>query len=676
MPFYPTRWRWRQRWRKRRLWSRRKPRFWRPRPTIRRRYRFRRRKYRVRKRKNFKRKLKYLFLKEYQPKKIRNCKITGNICLFQCGPNRTSFEWTGYMNSLTNEYSEGGGGWSLIKFSLESLYEQFELLRNKWSTSNVLLPLTRYRGCKLTFYRLPDIDYIVHYQRCLPMLDTVYLHTNAQPNNMMFYQKTIVVPSYKTKPYGKHFIKKRIRPPDQFQSKWYFQKDLNKQPLLLLTTTPIDFPRYYLNPKSKNNSITITFLNLELIGNPNFQNEPQGTHPWQIKKDYYLYGTTNGNTNPPLKSLIFLGQTKANTEGKPFQTTTWSDYSNPNKIQENYGNPFYSRYMHHEYTTFISKSTPEEIINKIKQNANANVDNSDLNIAVNTQPFFLTTRYTPDRDKGDTNKIYLLKDTNTSFSWEPTGDKQVEYEGFPLWCLFWGWIDWQIKLAHYSRILDHCIICIKTQETYKRYPTIVPISIEFTNGYSPYQTETQTHVLEDYINWHPKVKHQQTEIENICKSGPGTIKTSNTSIEGHLKYSFYFKWGGCPNDLENIADPAEQDKYPTPNNQLQTTQIQDPITDPRQSLWPCDIRRHMLTKKASQRIKSISTPEKTIVTGSRMQASPTKSQQTYETSSDETQTSEEEKTNPQLQLKRIKRYNKRLKYQLKQLISQTSNIKY
>lgn len=578
------------------------------------------------------------------------------------------------MNTIVTEYTEGGGGWSIIKFSLESLYEQFELLRNKWSASNVLLPLCRYRGCKLTMYRLPDVDYVVHYNRCLPMLDTVFQHTNAQPNNMMFYMKKIVVPSYKNNPRGKHYITKRIRPPDQFQNRWYFQREFQKQPLLLITTTPIDLTRYYLNPQSKNNTITIRFLNLDLFGNPNFENEPQGTHPWQIKQEYYMYGSTTGEDNPFLKNLIYLGQTKANTIGKPFNVSTWQDYSNKNKIHENYGNPFNAFYMQHNYKTFISKKTPEDIINKIK--AQDSTKTSDFEIALNTQPFTLTTRYSPDRDKGDTNKIYLLKDTNTTMSWEPTGNKNVEYEGFPLWCLLWGWIDWEIKLAEYSRILDHCILCIKTKETYKQYPIIVPISLEFENGYSPYQTSTEGHTIDDYTNWHPKVKHQQTEIDNICKSGPGTIKTSHTSIEAHLKYSFYFKWGGCPNDLENIADPADQTTYTTPNNQLQGLEIENPMSDPKHTIWPCDIRRHMLTKKASKRITTISKPEKIIVTGSKLQPSPTKTIQTYETSSDETQTTKETKETPQQQLKRIQLHNKLLKRELQQLISQTSNIKY
>lgn len=592
------------------------------------------------------------------------------MCLFQCGPNRINNEWTQYMNSFTNDRAEGGGGWSQIKFSLESLYEQQQLLRNKWTQSNVLMPLCRYTGCKLKLYRNYDVDYICHYSICTPMLDTVYQHTNAQPNNMLLYRKKILVPCKKNNPRAKPYVKKRIRPPETFQNKWYFQKDLNKQPLLLLTTTATDFNRFYLNPIAKSNNITLTFLNTSLFGNPNFENYPQGTNPWQIKRDYYLYATINGEDDPLGSSLIFLGQTKAYTLGKPLsQFNDWQTYSRVENQHENFGNPFHADYMTHTRKTYIGKTSPMSLF------ANANYKTqkaSKLGIALNTQPFYTHARYTPERDKGDTNKIYLLKTSTTTYSWDPPGNKNVEYDGFPLWCLLWGWIDWQIKLGEYSKILENTMLVIQTKETYKEFSPIVLLDKTFIDGYSPYQQESEYRTPEDSISWHPKVKHQQIEIDNICKTGPGTIKTNKTSIEAHLNYSFYFKWGGCPNDLENITDPADQPKYPTPNNQLQKLEITDPGTDPKHTLWPCDIRRHMLTAKAAKRIKTISTPEKITFTGTTLQLPPTKKMETQ----DQTSSEEETETNQEQQLKQLRHRNKHLRQQLCQLISQIPNIKY
>lgn len=133
------------------------------------------------------------------------------MCLLQCGPNRIENNWTQYMNSYVPEENDGGGGWSQLKFSLGSLYEERQLVRNYWTKSNVGLPLVRYTGAVFKFYRTLDTDYIVHYRNCLPMLDTEMQHTNAQPSAMLLYKHKIIVPSFKSEPHKrKPYIKKEL----------------------------------------------------------------------------------------------------------------------------------------------------------------------------------------------------------------------------------------------------------------------------------------------------------------------------------------------------------------------------------------------------------------------------------------------------------------------------------
>ncbi len=146
-------------------------------------------------RKYRKRKLPYLKVKEYQPRTINKCHVKGTMCLLQCGPRRLHYNFTQYRNAYTPEFWEGGGGWSQLKFSLGSLYEEHDYLRNKWTKSNVLLPLVRYLGCKFKFWREWDMDYIVYYSTCLPMLDTLYQHINAHPYNMLLYKHKILIKS-------------------------------------------------------------------------------------------------------------------------------------------------------------------------------------------------------------------------------------------------------------------------------------------------------------------------------------------------------------------------------------------------------------------------------------------------------------------------------------------------
>nr|UGV36069.1 MAG: ORF1 [TTV-like mini virus] len=651
-------------------WPRRRFRFRRPRKTFRWRRRIyrRRNKYRVRKKRYFKRKLKYIYLKEFQPKKIHKCTIKGIICLFQSGPNRLNREYTQCMNSYFPEKYEGGGGWSQLKFSLESLYEQRELFRNKWTKSNVLMPLCRYNGCKLKFYRTEKVDYIVHYSLCLPMLDTLYQHTNAQPALMLLYKSKIIVPSKKNNRFRKDYIIKKLRPPEQLQNKWYFQVDFNKQPLLLLTTVACDLDRFFLHPDSINNNTTITILNTDFFQGHNFLNQNLGTQYWQPRPGYYLYGTLNGDDNPPIKQLIFLGQTRYYTKGEPINNKTWTEYSKPNVQTEYWGNPFHPDYFHGTIGMFIGQTPPNEVF----QNPTTGTATTK-NLSKVTQELYTHVRYTPERDTGE-NQIYLLKLSDPKQNWLEPDDPDLIYEGFPLWAILWGWTDWQVKYKKLTKVEESTILCIRTTFTYPEKTYIVPLDSHFVQGISPYEKESI--LPQDKNNWHPKLKYQQMSIENICKTGPGVAKTTTQSIEAHMYYRFYFKWGGCPNDLEQITDPGEQKHYPVPNKELQGPEIQDPNTDPKQELYEFDFRRDIITSKAAKRIKKDSKYEKLSSTDSAMQLEPTTTRTLQKIPTQIPSSTEEEEEETQIQLQQLKHKQRKLRKQLQQLIRQTPNIKF
>nr|UGV36923.1 MAG: ORF1 [TTV-like mini virus] len=661
-------------------WTRRRPRFWRPKRFIRWRRPLHRRRYRVRKRLNRKKKLKYLLLKEFQPKKINKCKIKGIITVFQCGPHRLHREWTNYMTSFYPPVNEGGGGWSQIKFSLEALYEQYELLHCTWTKSNVLMPLCRYTGCKIQFYRANNVDYISHYTVCYPMLVTKLQHTNAQPSLMLKYSKKIIVPSLKRKPKGKLYITKRIRLPEMFQNKWYFQVDIYKTPLLLLTTTATDLDRWTLNPQAVSNNISIQTINTDFFESHNYIQYGLGPGYWGPKPNYYLYGTDNGSyEQSTVADLIFFGQTRTYTLGNPINQTSWKDYSNPNKQRENFGNPFHEHFLHKTVGAYISNSPPNQIFNAdtIPRNTKLkDLSTHHITLAPITQDLITEVRYNPERDKGE-NKIWLVKTSDNIYGWHEPAEEDLKYEGFPLWAMLWGYIDWHHKYKKYPKIEEEYILVISTKYTWPQYKTIVPIDITFTHGESPWQNETHVRFPSDSQEWHPKVKFQERQIENICETGPGTAKTSATSIEAHIKYCFYFKWGGCPNELENITDPGQQPHFPVPNNELQGPEIQDPNTDYTTELWPWDIRREMLTKRAAERIKKDSKTETSFTTGSKLGATTATTTTTNKIPTQIQETQEETETQTQQQqLLNLRRTNNQLRLQLTQIISQTANLKY
>nr|UGV37887.1 MAG: ORF1 [TTV-like mini virus] len=673
---YYSRWR---RFRRPYYWTRRRPRFRRPRQTFRRRRPLWRKRFRVRKRLYRKKKLKYFFIKQFQPKKIRKCKVKGIISLFECGPHRLNREWTNFMNSFYPPNSEGGGGWSQMQFTLESLYEQFELLRNKWTASNVLMPLVRYTGCCLKFYRSNNVDYIAHYSLCYPMKTTKHQHTNSQPSNMLLYPKKVLVPSLKRKNKGKLYIKKKIKLPEQFENKWYFQSDLYKTPLLLLTTTAADFDRWFLNPQSISNNITIITLNTDFMKSHNFRQYGLGTGFWGPQPQQYLYALENGSEDSKIEDLIFLGQTLRDTPGIPFKNNTpknWETYSQKQKQRDNFGNIFNHFYFQGTKSVYMSQTPPATVF--LQQNLNKTIKTAtDLKLTLVTQDLFKQCRYNPERDKGH-NKLWLVSTTDTIFGWHEPDDKDLVYEGFPLWALLWGYVDWHIKYKKLNKVEDNYIMVIQTPYIWPEYDIIVPLNYTFTEGWSNWQDETHKQFVADAEDWHPKLKFQDRQIENICETGPGVAKTSSTSIEAHLGYCFYFKWGGCPSELENITNPGEQIHYPIPNQELQTPEIEDPNIDYKTLVWPWDVRRHTLTKKGAKRITEQKTFTIPSITGSKLSAT-TSTLQTYEIPPTQIQTTPEKETQETSQLQQLnnlRHSNNKLRLKLAQLLSHSANLKY
>nr|UGV38021.1 MAG: ORF1 [TTV-like mini virus] len=660
-----NRWNWRRRRpRYRRYFRRRRTtKTFRPRWGLyRRRHWVRKRKYR----KYRKRKLKSIVIRQFQPDKIVKAQVKGTICLYQCGPDRLHFNWTQYMQTVTPEYWQGGGGWSQIKFSLGSLYQQHEFMSNIWTKSNVALPLVRYYGCTFKFYRNLDIDYIVWYSTCLPMLDNVMLHATAQPANMLMRKHKIIVKSLRTKPNGPLYVKKRIRPPQIFQNHWYFQKELCNEGLLLLTTTPIDLQRYYLNPESCSNSITLTCINPSLFQNHNFQQSGLGTRVWSPSNDYYLYGAIQ----EPHKvgDLIYLGQTRTNEPGKSINTA--KDLNAYKKdFPTNFGNPFFHRYTDDTYIVYSSLKSLDETWN-LKDQLFETHKNTYSPIS---QPILQKVRYCPGKDKGDTNTIYLIKVTDYS-NWDPPADPDLKFSGFPLWTLFWGWTDWQKKLKKAINIHSDYLVCFQTGTITEKLKAYCPLDDSYIHGNSPYQKDNFN--IQDWDIWWPSERYQMTSIENICKTGPGVAKTTSKSLEAHCNYTFFFKWGGCPKQIENITDPCNQPDYPIPHTELQTPEAQDPETDPTKELYKFDFRRDTITPTAAKRLKKDTKTSTFISTDTnKCNSEPTiQDIQTFE-KENETSSEEEEKAPLQQQLELLRHHRKSLRLRINRLISHTPSIK-
>nr|UGV37764.1 MAG: ORF1 [TTV-like mini virus] len=643
---------WRRRWPKRTTWRRRR-RFtpWRPRQTFRRR-RFRRRKYRVRRKRLIKRKLKKIILKEFQPKVIKKCTVKGLKCLYQCGKNRQSNNYAQYIYSVIPENWPTGGGWSMMVFSLASMYEDYQHLLNLWTTSNAGLNLVRYLGVEIKFYQDETIDYIVIPNTCYPMTAGPLSHPNSQPYRALMEKNKIIIPSVRTKPIRKRYKRKWFNPPSQMRNNWYFQQKICNIPLLMLTTVATDLRNTFLGTQQTSNNITLTCLNTTFFQNHNFQ-MPSATIGYTPANNRYLFADTQQAGKPTKKEqLIYLGNTKDDRPGVALRNTSM------NKM-ENWGNPFNIHNLHPDQKLYVSTNPWTQL------------QNDNLAITEVSQPLFIKCRYTPDKDTGEGNEVYWVKNFAES-NWDQPENFTLKITGLPLWCALWGWPDWVKKLRTIQRVDEDHIIVIKTTFMDNKLPAYVPLDDSFFNSKGAYGTEQTNY---DKTHWYPKFQFQQESINSICESGPGVAKPAgNNSFEAKMLYKFKFKFGGCPSTLEKIYDPCSQEIYPIPSEKLQTIQITDPTTPKELTIHQWDTKRDILTEAATTRILQFTTTKDSSSFSTEYSKTchlPTTSlQEELQKEIQEAQTQEEKTLPIEQQLKNIKQQQQQLRLRLLQYITQ------
>lgn len=612
-PYWKTRY-------QRRYRKRRRPWFlsWRTRKTFRRRWwkpRFRKRRYKVKRKKHFRKKRK-IIIKQFNPTSRQRCKIIGTKCIIQGSPLRCHHNFIQYYNSKVPEKYPGGGGWSQLIFTLDSLYDDFLKMQNVWTKTNCNLPLVRYRGCTMKFYQTNNFDYLVVYDICWPMVDTYLSHADSAPASMYLKKNKICIPSRQTQQRKKPYKKVFIQPPAQMFNKWYFQQELCKTPLLMITTTPTSFTNPYCSSKAENNNITISFINPTIFKNLNFQKYTQTQGYWcktaQLQHDdrehyMYLYAIRNPQfltrqseitpTNVKQIGIIPLCNADTYTIGTEVNTG-WE-----NKKQ-NWGNPFYHSIIDGDtYTYYISLMTPTELHQMIN-----NTTSKTQYVTKITEPLIYKLRYNPETDKGNKNKAWIIKTNEYNPTNEPT-DINLQIEGFPLYILFWGWTDWIKKTGLINNLDDNGIVVFQTDQFSQQLPFYIPIDTDFLEGYDPYVEHAHdggTYLPSSYsqTHWFPKLKFQDQSLEKICMSGPGCPRLDNKQyMQAFVKYKFHFTWGGCPKRLEKACNPCLQPTWTTPDNIHGRPEIQNPNTNPLTELYKWDWESDFITTEAIQRIQ-------------------------------------------------------------------------
>nr|UGV35132.1 MAG: ORF1 [TTV-like mini virus] len=650
--------------RRRRFWP------WRTRKTFRRRQRWRRyrrrrnynRRYWVRRRRH--KKLTKINVREYQPASIRKCNIIGDMCLFQGSPERLCFNYTQYMHSFVPDYEPGGGGYCVVVESLSSLWEDFQKLRNTWTTSNAGLPLVRYLGCTFTFFQSQYTDYCVEIDTCYPMKDFQYTHADISPSRILQKRKIIRVPSLETRKKRKPYKKVRVKPPSQLQTKWYFQKDICSFPLVMIKATAVDFRYPFGAPQWQSNNITLTCLNPQLFYRHDFS-QFSATTGYFPRPSTYLYAYHSTQHPPPQTittttstKLIYLGNTKQYTTGTEKTLTELKT----SKVTD-WGNPFHDHYLSGDETAIYTADVPPSQIEADGTNKTT--------FTLLAQPLLLKYRYNPEKDTGQNNKIYLIPNFH-DYGWDAPAQPNIVFEGFPLYNLLFGYTDWQEKVHEVQNIFNSYILVINTDFINEKQAHVIPFDNFFLTGHSPYRDDYQEQQIPprsdyDEQNWYPKLRFQTKTINTICQTAPGAFRSHYKNyVQAKMHYNFHFKWGGCPKTLEKPYDPCSQPDWNIPRNFTSGLQIQNPAQAPETVLQKFDWRRDYVKQTAIKRIQEHTPITETLQLSTDSQRNVPAGHRTPQTeTSSESETSEEETETPiQTQILKLKLQQHKLKQRL------------
>nr|UHM26816.1 MAG: ORF1 [Torque teno midi virus] len=575
-------------WRRRKRWFRpRTRRFRRYRPKRRRIHRRRRprRSYRRRRKRRYhkvKRKKKTIAIKQWQPDSIVKCKIKGVDVIVLGAEGKQFVCYTNVIKSTPPPKAPTGGGFGCMQFSLGYLYEEYKFRRNIWTKSNIAKDLARYIRCKLVFYRHPETDFIVRYDRQPPFPLEPLTYASCHPQNLLLGKHKFLVLSKSTKPNGKLTKKKIIKPPKQMLTKWFFQHDLSTAPLFQLTASAANFQYSHIGCCNKNTIVTFKALNPGWFQIGSWAQFRQQTTPYLPYRATFSHLYFWDTSNWP----------KDDMSGQDPEITKW--------VQQHS-----FQVKHDTYSQSVGYSTG--FFSPKALNAVLITTDKKKNSHTGTLPL-ITCRYNPAKDDGVGNTVWLHSNLSHGYD-KPTEDKTIIIKNLPLWMIFYGWLSYvQYKKKASDFLISYtvCIECpaIDISPSIGATNLIIPIDETFTQGKPPYGQDISTF---DITHWYPDIYNQVEVLNSLVTVGPYIPKynqTRNSTWELHFFYEFLFKWGGPETTEPPVADPAQQPTYDALDKQYATIQIRDPRKQIYESIvHPWDYRRGVIKSSALKRIQ-------------------------------------------------------------------------
>lgn len=488
--------------------------------------------------------------------------------LIACGQGRQAYDFIRHVKDVCDRNYSYGGGFAHAVFSLNYLYEEFQLFKNYWSHTNNGFDLVRYTGSSIKFYRHVYADFIVSYSRSYPMTVTKLSFPSTYPLRLLLSRHRFLVPSLKSRPnLKKPYIKKKIKVPKLMSNKWFFTKDFSDVGLLHLKASVINLQGSYLKPNTDNNCCGILILNYNL-----FQNVGFDLTTYTLKHHIYYFK-------------------KEGTQQKAYSIKKLT-YS-PEGI-------FYSQYLLGNTTVFYKKD------GTLVTDGTAVINLSEWEPI----PLLLQCRYQPARDTGEGNVVFI--ESTHSSNWDIPRQDEFKLENLPMYIALFGFVDWMDKYFHEAGIYDHYCIALKSKFIYgfdftlPKDQVIIPISLYFQSGQGEYGSPP---LIDTQQRWIPTIRRQLSVINDIVNTGPYSGVPQGKGFDLPIEYKFYFKWGGTVVNLQNIQDPSKQETFPVPRDQFDRIQIKNPAGTQSAEFHYWDYRRGILTKKALKRVLQDSADE-------------------------------------------------------------------
>ncbi|XBA83913.1 ORF1 [torque teno Delphinidae virus 48] len=134
-----------------------------------------------------------------------------------------------------------GGGISVYYWTLEELWNQLTMQRNKWSKSNYGYNYGRFRWAKFRFFRTDYWSYVVNWDQGQKAEESL-LWPELHPSRSILKRKRKIIRCNDIIPYRKRYSTRKlfIRPPPDMTNQWYPMCELSNKLLVRMSAVLID----------------------------------------------------------------------------------------------------------------------------------------------------------------------------------------------------------------------------------------------------------------------------------------------------------------------------------------------------------------------------------------------------------------------------------------------------